>query len=60
MTDGERERVVLCVAECRDELRATLRSVTRPDPCKGDVWASLSRVEELCRDARRSLVHEAE
>ena len=56
MGSRERREVIVCVAECRNLLRAALRAMLRPEEDRGAVARALWGVEDTCRRAREGIV----
>lgn len=56
MGSRERREVIVCVAECRDLLRAALRAMLRPDEDVGAVVSALWGIEDRCRETREGIV----
>lgn len=56
MGSRERREVIVCVAECRNLLRATLRAMLRPDEDMGAVVRALWDIEDTCRSTRERVV----
>lgn len=56
MGSRERREVIVCVAECRNLLRAALRAILRPDEDVGAVVMALWGIEDTCRQTREGIV----
>lgn len=47
---NERREVIVCVAECRDLLKAALRALLRPEPDVRAALAMLGRISKKCEE----------
>lgn len=45
---NERREIIVCVAECRNDLRATLRALMRPEPDVNEALRMLDRIASRC------------